>query len=110
MAAMVSSAGALLWLSLFASTAERGAELVLDGVIVAENPADSVALVRRAEADRAQILRVGQELQGYVLLEVAKGFVRFQGRDSELRLFLAGAAASTERAETEPAKGSGESG
>jgi type II secretion system protein C len=106
---MVSSAGALLWISLFASTAEQGTELVLDGVIVAENPADSVALVRRAEAGRAQILRVGQELQGYVLLEVAKGFVRFQGRDSELRLFLAGTPSSTEPAEAEPSKGGGDS-
>ena len=109
MAAILSSAGAVLWMSLFASVAEQGAGLVLDGVIVAENPANSVALVRRAEAGRAQIVRVGQELQGYVLLEVAKGFVRFQGRDSELRLFLAGAPAPTERAEAEPPKGTRDS-
>jgi type II secretion system protein C len=102
-------ARALLWMSLSIAGAEQGAGLVLDGVIVAENPADSVALVRRAEAARAQILRVGQELQGYVLLEVAKGFVRFQGRDSELRLFLAGAPPPTGPAEPEPSKGSGDS-
>lgn len=79
-----------------------GPELVLDGVIVAENPADSVALVRRAEAGRAQVLRVGQEVHGYVLVEVAKGFVRLQGRQGELRLFLAGAGASTAPSEREP--------
>jgi type II secretion system protein C len=109
MATLVSSAGAVLWISLLASAVEERADLVLDGVIVAENPADSVALVRRAEAGRAQILRVGQELQGYVLLEVAKGFVRFQGQDGELRLFLPGSPSSAEATEGEPSKGSGES-
>jgi type II secretion system protein C len=106
---MVSSAGAVLWISLLVPAAEKGAAFVLDGVIVAESPADSVALVRRAEAGRAQILRVGQELHGYVLVEVAKSFVRLQGPDSELRLFLAGTPSSTEPAEAEPSKGSGDS-
>jgi len=109
MTALVSSIGALLWVSLFAQAAEKGSGLVLDGVIVAESPVDSVALVRRAEAGRAQILRVGQEIQGYVLLEIAKGSVRLQGRDSELRLFLAGARAPAEPAEPELPKGSGDS-
>ena len=112
MPAILASAGAALWFSLFVSSAEQELELVLDGVIVAENPADSVALVRRAAAGRAQILRVGQELYGYVLVEVAKEYVRFQGRDSELRLSLAGAPSSSEAAEAaeaEPSKGSEES-
>ena len=100
----ISSAGAVLWISLLVPAAEKGAPLVLDGVIVAENPADSVALVRRAEAGRAQILRVGQELHGYVLIEVAKGFVRLQGPDSELRLLLAEAQSPAEPAEAQPAQ------
>ncbi len=93
---------AALWsILLYAPASGPGPELVLDGVIVAENPADSVALVRRAESGRAQVLRVGQELHGYVLLEVAKGFVRLQGELGELRLFLAGAGASTAPSEKE---------
>lgn len=96
------SAVALWSILLFVPAAGPGLELVLDGVIVAENPADSVALVRRAEAGRAQVLRVGQELHGYVLLEVAKGFVRLQGDEGELRLFLSGAGASTAPPEKEP--------
>jgi type II secretion system protein C len=101
----ISSIGALLWVSLLAQAVEKGAELVLDGVIVAENPADSVALLRRSEAGRAQILRVGQELQGYFLLEVGKGFVRLKRGDSELRLFLAGAPSPAEPEEPEPKRG-----
>ncbi len=100
--------GALVWVSLLAPAMEKDPGLLLDGVIVAENPADSVALVRRSEAGRAQILRVGQELQGYVLLEVAKGYVRLQRRDSELRLFLAGAPPPAGPEEPEP-KGDGDS-
>lgn len=103
MTAISSSAGAVLWISLLVPAAEKGATFVLDGVIVAENPADSVALVRRAEAGRAQILRLGQELHGYVLIEVAKGFVRLQGPDSELRLILPGARPPAEPAEAQPA-------
>jgi type II secretion system protein C len=109
MTAFISAIGALLWISLFAPAAEKTSGLVLDGVIVAENPADSVALVRRAEAGRAQILRVGQELQGYVLVEVAKGSVRLRGRDSEVRLVLAGAPPAPVPAEPEPPKAGGDS-
>ncbi len=109
MASIVSAFGGLLWLSLFPFAPPESAELVLDGVIVAENPANSVALVRRAGSGRAHVLRVGQELQGYVLLEVAKGFVRLEGRDSELRLFLAGAPASSGTEDEEPPAESGES-
>jgi type II secretion system protein C len=79
---------------------------VLDGVIVAENPADSIALVRRAGASRAQVLRLGQELRGQVLVEIAKGYVRFQGRGVETRLALQGGvtgSAVVQVAEAEPA-------
>jgi type II secretion system protein C len=79
---------------------------VLDGVIVAENPADSIALVRRAGANRAQVLRLGQELQGQVLVEIAKGYVRFQGRGVETRLALRGGRTTDDAvsvAEAEPA-------
>jgi type II secretion system protein C len=104
--------GFLLWILSLAPAAQRGNELVLSGVIVAANPADSVALVRRASGGRAQIVRVGQELHGYVLLEVAKGFVRFVGRrgqGEDLVLTLPGAPAAASRAEDGPSKGSGES-
>ncbi len=102
--------GALVWILFSAPAAQKGTELVLSGVIVAANPADSMALVRRASGGRAQIVRVGQELHGYVLLEVAKGFVRLQGQGEELVLALPGAPAAASRAEDGPSKGSGESG
>ena len=101
--------GGSLWLLLVSGAAPQDDVLILDGVIVAENAADSVALVRRAGAARANILRVGQELQGYVLLEVGKGFVRFQGHDSELRLSLPGAPAPAASAETKRPEESEES-
>ncbi len=100
----------LVWIFFLAPAAQKGSELVLSGVIVAANPADSLALVRRASGGRAQILRVGQELQGYVLLEVAKGFVRLQGLDEELVLSLPGAPVAASRAEDDSTGGSGGSG
>jgi type II secretion system protein C len=101
--------GGALWLLLVSGAAPQDEVLVLDGVIVAENAADSLALVRRAGAARANILRVGQELQGYVLLEVGKGFARFRGRDSELRLSLPVAPAPEASAKAKPPEESGES-
>jgi len=86
---------ALAWFALSLSVPAPGPDLVLDGVIVAANPVDSVALVRRAEMKRAQALRVGQKLQGYVLLEVTREFARFRGDEGELRLFVAAAGDST---------------
>lgn len=86
----------LLWaISLCFAQPRPQTELVLDGVIVAENPANSVALVRRAEGGRAHVLRVGQELGGYLLVEVTRASVRLQGKEGELRLPLAGASPST---------------
>jgi type II secretory pathway component PulC len=67
--------------------------VVLDGVIVAANPADSVALIRRAGGSRAQVVRIGQEVEGYLLLEVGRGFARLQGLRTELRLQLGAPAA-----------------
>lgn len=62
--------------------------LILDGVIVARNPAFSIALVRREGASRARPLRVGQEYSGYVLVEVAKSSALFEGDTGALRLYL----------------------
>jgi len=109
MTATLSPAGAVLWISLLVPAAEKGAPFVLDGVIVAEDSANSVALVRRVEAGRAQILRLGQEFHGYSLIEVAKGFVRMQGPDSELRLPLTGARSPAEPAEAQHGKESEDS-
>ncbi len=106
---MSSLIGVLLWAALAAPPAQAGG-LVLDGVIVAANPADSVALVRKAgPGGRARILRVGQEIQGYVLLEVAKGEARFRGLEGELLLRLSGAPVAAKRAEDVPSKAGGES-
>ncbi|HSF15619.1 MAG TPA: hypothetical protein VLK65_08705 [Vicinamibacteria bacterium] len=65
-------------------------ELVLDGVIVAKNPANSIALVRRSGSTRARPLRVGQSYGGYVLAEVDRDSVLLRGTSEELRIFLLG--------------------
>lgn len=96
-----------------ASGAQDGsgeAELVLDGVIVAENPADSIALVRRAGARRARTLRVGREYGGYVLVEVGRESVLLEGRRGHIRLTLGGTEAAEvvvapEREEPRPESG-----
>ncbi|HJS75576.1 MAG TPA: hypothetical protein VJ921_14885 [Vicinamibacteria bacterium] len=106
---MIRSTCALLWILLLVSPAEAGSELVLDGVIVAANPADSVALVRRAGGGRAHILRLGQEVRGYVLVEIAKGRVRLRGPDGDLSLTIAGAPIAAARDEGEQGKASPES-
>lgn len=69
----------------------EGVELVLDGVIVASSPADSIALVRRADGRRARALRVGQQYSGYVLVEVSRNWVRLEGPRGSLRIALGGA-------------------
>jgi general secretion pathway protein C len=66
------------------------ADLVLEGVIVATSPSDSVALVRRAGAPRARVLRIGQEMEGYLLVDVTTSSARFQGGEGGLELFLTG--------------------
>jgi type II secretion system protein C len=73
-----------------AGTAQEQADLILEGVIVATTPTNSVALVRRAGAPRARALHIGEEIQGFVLLEVTKRSARFRGRQGDLRLFLTG--------------------
>ncbi len=106
---MSSLIGVLIWTALAAPPTQAGG-LVLDGVIVAANPADSVALVRKAgPGGRARILRVGQEIQGYVLLEVAKGEARFRGLEGELLLRLSGAPVAAKRVEDAPPRAGGES-
>jgi type II secretion system protein C len=105
MGAVLGALFALATICAQTSQPDSDAAFVLDGVIVAENPANSIALVRRSGANRAQVLRVGQELQGHVLVEIAKGYVRFQGRGVETRLALRGGptSSSVERvAEAEP--------
>jgi type II secretion system protein C len=95
----------VLWTALAApGSGEEPRELALDGVIVAANPADSVALVRRAGAPRAHALRIGQEISGYVLLEVSRDSARLQSSDGELRLFLPGADASPGQVNSETAR------
>ena len=78
-------------------------ELVLDGVIVAANPADSIALVRRAGGRRARALRVGHEYTGYVLVEVTRNTAFLEGPHGGVRIAIAGSAAATALAsEPEP--------
>jgi type II secretion system protein C len=101
----------VLWTALVATgSGEEPLELTLDGVIVAANPADSVALVRRAGAPRAHALRIGQEIAGYVLLEVSTSTARLQSVDRELRLVLPGAGASAAPARSETPRPGAEDG
>ena len=68
--------------------------LVLDGVIVAQNPAHSIALVRRSGASRARPLRLGQKYYGYVLVAVEEGSVLLDSIRGALRLHVDGSAAA----------------
>ena len=78
-------------------------ELVLDGVIFATNPADSIALVRRAGVRRARALRVVHEYKGYVLVEVTRNSAFLEGPHGGLRIVIGGATAPTALApEPEP--------
>jgi len=70
-------------------------ELILDGVIVAANPTDSIALVRRAGGRRAHALRVGYEYSGYVLVEVTRNSAFLEGLHGGLRIAIAGSTAPT---------------
>lgn len=77
--------------------------LVLDGVIVATSPADSIALVRRAGSRRARALRVGHEYSGYVLVEVTRNSAFLEGPLGGLWIVLAGTTPPTALAsEAEP--------
>ncbi len=94
MGALLKSAGVAICLALAFGELARAQEerLVLDGVIVAENPAHSIALVRRSGASRAQTLRMGQEYYGYVLVAVEDGSVFLESIRSALRLYVDGRA------------------
>lgn len=70
-------------------------ELVLDGLVLAENPADSLALLRRAGARRARPLRIGEEYAGYLLKEVQRGQVVLENARGGVRLYVAGEAPAT---------------
>lgn len=62
--------------------------LRLDGVIVAANPADSVALLRRRGVRRGERLRLGQEYAGYRLVEVRRDSVLLESASGPVRLSL----------------------
>lgn len=61
---------------------------VLVGVVVAAEPSSSVAVLRRGPAGPAAIVRVGERIKGFDLIQVsAEGAVLSDGKKS-LRLFL----------------------
>ena len=100
MGALLRFAGVVIYLVLAFGELARAQEdrFVLDGVIVAENPAHSIALVRRSGAARAQPLRMGQEYYGYVLVAVEEGSALLDSIRGALRLHVnASAAARTTR-------------
>ena len=76
--------------------------LVLDGVIVTENPAHSIALVRWSEVSRAQPLRMGQEYYGYVLVAVEDGSALLNSIRGALRLHVDGSAKARTTGPTAP--------
>ncbi|TDI34968.1 MAG: hypothetical protein E2P02_28615 [Acidobacteria bacterium] len=96
MGALLKFAGVAICLALAFGEPARAQEdrLVLDGVIVAENPAHSIALVRRSGASRGQTLRMGQEYYGYVLVAVGEGSVLLESIRGALRLHVDGRAAA----------------
>ena len=71
-----------------ASSAEP--KLILEGVIVASEPSNAVALVRRPESTFARAVKVGEKVYGFVLIEVSDSAVRFKQGDDVIRLTLAG--------------------
>lgn len=76
--------------------AQPRSDLVVDGVIVAANAADSIALVRRADAKRARALHVGGEYAGYTLVGVTRDGARFSSPAGVVRIALGGGAAPVE--------------
>jgi len=66
------------------------AELILEGIIVASEPSNAVALVRRPESTFARAVKVGEKVYGFELIEVSDGAVRFKQGDAVIRLTLAG--------------------
>ncbi|MEE9180540.1 MAG: hypothetical protein V3U22_06555, partial [Vicinamibacteria bacterium] len=71
-----------------ASSAEP--KLILEGVIVASEPSNAVALVRRPESPFARAVKVGEKVYGFELIEVSDSAVRFKQGDDVIRLTLAG--------------------
>jgi len=104
MGALLRFAGIALCLALAFVQLARAQEgsLVLDGVIVAANPAYSIALVRRSGAVRAQPMRMGQEYYGYVLVAVEKDSVLLQSIRGALRLHVDGSDAARTTVPTIP--------
>ena len=71
-----------------ASSAEP--KLILEGVIVASEPSNAVALVRRPESPFARAVKIGEKVYGFELIEVSDSAVRFKQGDDVIRLTLAG--------------------
>ncbi len=65
-------------------------KLILEGVIVASEPSNAVALVRRPESPFARAVKVGEKVYGFELIEVSDSGVRFKQGDDVIRLTLAG--------------------
>jgi type II secretion system protein C len=72
------------------SDSSEQADVVLVGVIATENPSDSVALLRRAGSARSRAVRIGQEFEGLVLVEVSTRSARLISNGGEILLFLSG--------------------
>jgi type II secretion system protein C len=83
----------LLWIPTGAvaqEPTEGPSVFVLEGVIVATNPADSVALIHLKGAARARVLRVGEAFLDYVLATVDKSSVRLESARADVRLYMNG--------------------
>ena len=64
--------------------------LLLEGVIVASEPSNAVALVRRPESAFARAVKVGESVYGFELIEVSAGAVRLKQGNAVIRLTLTG--------------------
>jgi len=95
------SLGLVLLISGWSTASEEPQSLSLEGVIVADDPTHSVALVRQSGASRARVLRVGQELAGYVLVSVTRGQARLRSPSEDLVLSV-GLSASNETVSDAP--------
>jgi type II secretion system protein C len=65
-------------------------ELTLEGVIIASDPSNAVALVRRPGATHARAVKVGQRVYGFELLEVSDTAIWLRRGEEVIRLTLAG--------------------
>ena len=80
-------------------------DVALVGVIVTTNPSDSVALLRRPGTTRSRAVRIGQEFEGYVLVEVSSRSARLVSSGEEILLFLSGPSSPISARASEPPGG-----